>query len=101
MGVFFAICAGVFIVLSGIVSVFLIQTLLQLRQTAKAVEVLANSANREMERVHSVGDSAAGVVNLFTGSLGRAVSMGFSLANMFLKRRGGAAAASGSSEKAS
>ncbi len=87
MEMFLVVCACVFVALSAVVAVFMIQTLVQMRLTARSMQVLAENLNQEVLRIHSVSQSAANVANLFSGSLGKFVTLGVSLANSFLKRQ--------------
>jgi hypothetical protein len=87
METFLAVCAGLFILTVGVVAVFLIQTLIQVKKTARSVEILTTNVNQEVMHIQNLSNTAMNVANMFTGSMGRTVSLAVSLINGFLKKK--------------
>jgi len=87
MNVFFAICAALFVLMVGVATVFLVQTLVQVRQTARRMEILADNMNNEVLRVQNITHAAANIASAFGGTVGKSASFGFNLLSRFLKRR--------------
>ena len=86
MEIFLAVCAGLFLVVIGVVSVFLIQTLIQIKKTARSVEILTTNVNQEVVHIQNLSNTAVNLTNLFTGSMGRTVSLAVSFLQGLLKK---------------
>lgn len=82
----------------GVVAVFLIQTLIQLKRTARSAETLIENLNREMERVHNVTNVMSSIAGALSSSVGKSA---MTLANIFVKVMGSKMRQKASSETAS
>ncbi len=85
MIIFFAVCAGLFLAAVIVVSVYLVQTLVQVRRTARSYEVLADRVSEELGKVQSFTNAAARVSEFMGGTVGRTASLVFHLVSGFVK----------------
>ncbi|HOW27550.1 MAG TPA: hypothetical protein PK876_03480 [Elusimicrobiota bacterium] len=79
MEIFLIICGTLLTATLIVTSVYLIQTLMQVRQTARAVQVLAENVNQEMVKLRSATDTVSSLASQLTGVYGKVASVGFSL----------------------
>lgn len=89
MTMFLSICAALVVIVVGVVAVFLVQTLLQIKATALSIQILADNANREVERLNTVTSAAAQVAGVFSSTLGRSAILGMGLLSKFLGKSNG------------
>ena len=66
MEIFLAVCLGVFVAAIVVLVVFLCQTIVQLKHTARSAQMLIDNVNEEVERVHNITN----VVSNITGAVG-------------------------------
>ncbi|MBI4397446.1 MAG: hypothetical protein HY548_10150 [Elusimicrobia bacterium] len=77
---FLAVCLGILVIAVTILSVFLIQTIIQLKNTARSVERLVDSVSQEVLRIHNVTN----VVSNITGAVGTGVGKSIALLTSLL-----------------
>ena len=87
MSTFLAVCAAVFLLAVCIVAVFLVQALIQLKQTLRSAELLADNVNQEVMRVQNITAAAANVANNIGGTLGKTAAVGFSVLRRLMRRK--------------
>jgi len=66
MEIFLAVCLGIFTAAIVVLVVYLCQTIVQLKYTARSAQVLLDKVNDEVDRVHNI----TSVVSNITGALG-------------------------------
>lgn len=54
MEILIGVCVALFIMIFGIAAVYVIQTLIQLKRTARSYELLGEKLNQEMDKIQSV-----------------------------------------------
>jgi hypothetical protein len=67
--------------------VFLIKTLVQVRLTARAVEILCENLNREVEKCSTVTGAAFSAASFLNGGMGKAAALIFSFVRSFMAKR--------------
>jgi hypothetical protein len=87
MDVFFGILAALFLLAVGVVTVFLVLALIQVRETARSVKLLTDNVNQEVVRVHNITNAAANVAAAVGGTLGKSASLGVRVLARFLRRK--------------
>ena len=91
MHMFIALLAVLSVAAVVTAAVFLILALIQLKRTAGEIELLAQKANAELEKVGCVTDAMSGFAGIVGGSTGRlvigAAQAAFSLFRRFRRRK--------------
>lgn len=98
MQIFLTVLGTLLVVALGVLTVFFVQTLIQLKRTGRSVEVLADNLNTEVERFKDVAGSASHLAAAFGGTMSKGVALLLSFlktANAFKgKGKGGSEAES-------
>jgi|GEM_PF-1138222 len=76
MDIFYAICVGIITAAIATVAVFAVKTLVQVRQTAKAVEYLAINANDRIEATRGIFDAVDHVTGFLRSGWFKAFQIG-------------------------
>lgn len=86
MNTYYAVLAAALVGAIVVVAVHLVLTLIQVRHTAREVELLARKANGEMDKVGSVTAAVSGLVGGLGGSTGRLMAGAANLAIHLIRR---------------
>ncbi|HRY30006.1 MAG TPA: hypothetical protein P5079_08235 [Elusimicrobiota bacterium] len=71
----------------GIITVYLVRTLDQVRRTARSLEILSDNLNGELSKVQKVTAAAAEAADLFTGGVGKSITLAAAFVRGFLKMK--------------
>ena len=79
MEIFYAVCAGIITVAAVIVTIYLVATLAQVKETARAVEYFVLNANDRVESMRGMFDMINAVSNSVRSGWMRAFQVAFEL----------------------
>ena len=73
--IYIAICLTIIVIAIGVVSTVLVITLFQIKRTVKALERVAQEADRQLLKIGSISGALSGFASAASGRLGRTVSL--------------------------
>ena len=87
MNTIIVVCAVLFTVAVIVAVVFLVNTLLQIKKTAKQVEILLSNLNQEMSVISRITDTVSSFVNIFASPWVKAGSWCAGVVSAFQAKR--------------
>jgi hypothetical protein len=87
MNLFIVVALSIAVLAFVAAVVFLIKTLVQLRLTARSIEILCVNLNKEVEKCSHVTGAAFNAASFLNGGMGKAAAMAFSFVRSFLAKR--------------